>query len=192
VIYEKLPEGQEMGVADANPETGEYELKLLAGNLYGVRAEAEDHISESQNIDLRHIDSEMVLTGKDMQLEPIKVATINENVKIVLNNVFFDFDKSNLKEESFSELKRIVKLMGERQTMRVEIAGHTDATGPEAYNMALSERRAKAVVQYLVGQGVDKARIEVTFFGETQPIESNDTSEGRSKNRRVEFKIIKP
>jgi outer membrane protein OmpA-like peptidoglycan-associated protein len=192
VITEKLPDGKEMGVVSSNPETGEYELKLLAGNLYGVRAEAEGHISESQNIDLRQVDSEMVLSGKDLQLEPIKVALIEEDAKIVLNNVFFDFDRAVLKEESFPELNRIVKLMGERQTMIVEIAGHTDAIGTEAYNMDLSERRSKAVLQYLTGQGVDKSRIQVAFFGESKPVESNATVEGRSKNRRVEFKIIKP
>ena len=191
VIFEKLPEGQELGVVQPNPETGEFQMKLLAGNLYGVRGEAEGHLSESQNIDLRNVKSEMVLGGKDLQLEPIAIAAIEENAKIVLNNVFFDFDKSVLKPESFPELDRLVKLMGERETMTVEIAGHTDAVGTEEYNMGLSRRRSNAVQQYLTGKGVKSARIKVSYFGESQPAATNDTDEGREKNRRVEFKIIK-
>jgi outer membrane protein OmpA-like peptidoglycan-associated protein len=79
----------------------------------------------------------------------------------------------------------------ERTGMTVEIAGHTDATGPDDYNMMLSEWRAKAVTKYLTERGVSAERITTVFFGETKPKESNDTSAGRAKNRRVEFTIIK-
>jgi outer membrane protein OmpA-like peptidoglycan-associated protein len=75
--------------------------------------------------------------------------------------------------------------------MQIEIAGHTDATGPDAYNMGLSQRRASSVVQYLSDKNVPKDRMKVVYFGETQPVESNDTPEGRKRNRRVEFKILK-
>ena len=75
--------------------------------------------------------------------------------------------------------------------MEVEISGHADATGPEEYNMDLSKRRAQSVVRYLTDKEVATTRIKVSFFGETKPIETNATREGRSKNRRVEFKILK-
>jgi outer membrane protein OmpA-like peptidoglycan-associated protein len=76
--------------------------------------------------------------------------------------------------------------------MTIEIAGHTDAIGTEAYNLDLSKRRATSVMDYLVEKGkIDKARITIVFFGEDKPIGSNETKEGRKKNRRVEFKIIK-
>ena len=75
--------------------------------------------------------------------------------------------------------------------MTVEIAGHADATGPDDYNMKLSEQRALSVSKYLSGKGIDGGRITTVFFGETKPIDTNDTPAGRKKNRRVEFKIIK-
>jgi outer membrane protein OmpA-like peptidoglycan-associated protein len=191
IIYERLPDGKEVGIAQTNPNTGEYEIRLPAGHLYGVRAEAKDKISESQNLDLRNITSDQVIDGKDFNLEPIKITTIQENATIVLNNVFFDFDKAVLKEESFPELNRVVKTMKEKATMQIEITGHTDAIGTEQYNLSLSERRAKAVVTFFIEKGIEKERIATYFFGESKPAESNETKEGRRKNRRVEFKIIK-
>jgi len=74
----------------------------------------------------------------------------------------------------------------------VEVAGHTDSKGDDTYNLWLSQWRAQAVSKYLVGKGIVKERIGAVFFGETKPKESNETKEGRSKNRRVEFTIIKP
>jgi OOP family OmpA-OmpF porin len=180
-----------VGIAQSNPETGEYEIKLPAGHLYGVRAEAKDHISESQNLDLRDVTSDMVIENKDFTLQPIQVARIDENVTITLNNIFFDFDKAVLKPESFSELNRIVTLMNERKDMQVEITGHTCDIGEDNYNMGLSERRAKAVSKYLTDKGISSDRISVKFFGETQPAVPNTSLENRRKNRRVEFKIVK-
>jgi outer membrane protein OmpA-like peptidoglycan-associated protein len=191
IIYERLPDGTDVGIAQSNPETGEYEIKLPAGHLYGVRAEAKDHISESQNLDLRNVTSDMVIENKDFTLQPIQVARIDENVTITLNNIFFDFDKAVLKPESFSELNRIVTLMNERAGMKVEITGHTCDIGEDNYNMGLSERRAKAVSKYLLDKGISAERIAVKFFGETQPSVPNTNLENRRKNRRVEFKIVK-
>jgi OmpA-OmpF porin, OOP family len=191
IIYERLPDGKEMGIAQTNPQTGEYEIRLPGGHLYGVRAEAKDKISESQNLDLRNVTSDQVIEHKDFDLDPIQLATVQENVTINLNNVFFDFDKATLKPESFPELNRIVTLMKERNGMQIEITGHTDAVGPETYNLGLSERRAKAVIKYLGDQGIEKDRLKVLYFGETKPVDTNATKEGRRRNRRVEFKILK-
>lgn len=191
IIYERLPDGKAMGIAQTNPATGEYEIRLPAGSMYGVRAETKGKISEGQNLDLRDITNDTVLEHKDFSLDPIKVADIKENVVISLNNIFFDFDKATLKAESFPELDRLVKTMGEHGTMVIEIAGHTDSTGPDAYNLVLSERRAKSVANYITGKGIGQDRVTVVFFGETKPAESNDSVAGRKKNRRVEFKIIK-
>jgi outer membrane protein OmpA-like peptidoglycan-associated protein len=192
IIYEKLPDGTVAGITQSDPKTGEYEIKLPAGHLYGIRAEAKDHISENQSLDLRNITAETVIDSKDFNLEPIQVAPIEENIVITLNNIFFDFDQVTLKPESFPELNRIVDLMGKRETMQVEIAGHADATGDASYNKGLSKRRAEAVRKYLTGKNIPEARVTVSFFGEDKPIESNATKEGRRKNRRVEFKILKP
>jgi OmpA-OmpF porin, OOP family len=191
IIYERLPDGKELGIAQSNPETGDFEIRLPGGHLYGVRAEAKDKISESQNLDLRNVTSDQVIELKEFDLNPIQVASIQENVTIVLNNVFFDFDKAVLKPESFPELNRVVQLMKEKAGMQIEISGHTDAIGAEQYNLGLSERRAKAVIQYFSDKGIEKERLNVLYFGETKPADTNDTKEGRKKNRRVEFKIVK-
>jgi OOP family OmpA-OmpF porin len=191
IIYEKLPDGNETGIAQTNPETGEYEIRLPTGHLYGLRSEAEGKISGSQNIDLRGLTAEQVIDAQDFNLDPIEVSTLAPDVTIVLNNIFFDFDKSLLKAESGPELDRMVELLKEKPTMEIEIAGHTDNVGTDKYNMALSERRSKTVVAYLIRQGISRKRLKAKYFGETKPLETNDTEEGREKNRRVEFKILK-
>jgi OmpA-OmpF porin, OOP family len=126
-----------------------------------------------------------------VEMPTIEVTPIAENATIALNNIFFDFDKAALKNESFPELNRIVEMMKERSSMQVEIAGHTDKFGPDAYNMKLSERRAKSVTNYLIEKGIASERINTTFFGETKPIDMTNTKDGHAKNRRVEFKIAK-
>jgi outer membrane protein OmpA-like peptidoglycan-associated protein len=191
IIYEQLPEGKEIGIAQSNPETGEYEIHLPGGYMYGVRAESEGHISSNQNLDLTKVTKDGVINSQDMRLDPIELAKIEPDATISLNNIFFDFDMATLKAQSFPELNRIVKLMNERPTLEVEISGHTDTTGPEEYNMGLSKRRAQSVVRYLTDKEIAETRIKVSYFGETKPIESNATIEGRRKNRRVEFKILK-
>lgn len=191
IIYERLPDGTDVGINQADPTKGEFEIKLPIGHLYGVRAEAKDYISESQNVDLRNIEQDTVINF-NFTLNPIGIAPIDQDVRITLNNVFFDFDQVTLKPESFPELNRLVKLLGERATMTVSIEGHADATGTETYNLDLSKRRATAVQKYITGKGVEASRVNIAFFGESKPVESNATKEGRRKNRRVEFRIIKP
>ncbi len=191
IIYERLSDGKEIGVTHSNPETGEYEIRLPGGELYGVRAEAGGHISGSQNLDLRNMSKDATIEHKDITLAPIEVVLVEAQATIVLNNIFFDFKKATLKPESFPELNRIVDLMKEKGTMTVEISGYADAAGPDDYNMWLSEWRAQAVAKYLIQKNIEKERISVTFFGEAKPADSNETKEGRKKNRRVEFKIIK-
>lgn len=191
IIYERLPDGKEMGIAQSNPETGEYEIRLPGGYQYGVRAEAPGHISENQNLDLRNFKTDGVVQHQDMNLAPIEVARIEPDAKITLNNIFFDFDKFALKPESFPELDRIVSLLSDHVTIEVEVSGHADAIGTDAYNERLSKFRAEKVVDYLVSKGIAKSRIKVSYFGEKRPADTNATPEGRKKNRRVEFIILK-
>ena len=191
IIYERLSDGKEVGITHSNPETGEYEILLPGGYLYGFRAEADGHISESQNLDLRTMSKDATVEHKDITLAPIEIARVEPQATIALNNIFFDFEKATLKSESFPELNRLVEFMKEKNTMTVEISGHADATGPDDYNMLLSEWRAKAVANYLIQKSIEKERISITFFGESKPADSNNTKEGRKKNRRVEFKVIK-
>lgn len=198
VIYELLPEGKQLGSVESDPETGAYEIKLPGGQLYGVRAEAPDHISQNQNLDLREIKKDRVLDQQNIAMKPqekkledIIVSPIVPAASIALNNVFFDFSKAVLRPESFPELNRLVDLLKERPQMEVEVAGHTDSSGPESFNLLLSQFRAEAVTSYLTAKGIQPSRIKTSFFGEARPVVSNDTREGRNKNRRVEFIIIK-
>lgn len=191
IVYERLPDGRELGIAESNPNTGEYEIRVPGGYMYGVRAEATDRISENQSLDLRNVTRDEIIELKDFTLDPIQLSAVEENVTLALNNIFFDFDKATLKSESFPELNRVVELMKERSGMQIEIAGHADATGPEPYNLQLSERRARSVVRYLTDNGVAQDRITVVFHGESKPVAPNTTADGRRRNRRVEFKILK-
>ncbi|MBQ7985102.1 MAG: OmpA family protein [Bacteroidales bacterium] len=109
---------------------------------------------------------------------------------IVLENIFFDFDKSVLLPQSYVELLNLTKLLNEHPNMKIELSGHTDNKGKESYNQKLSTLRAQAVYDYLTSQGIDKKRLKYKGYGATQPIADNKTDEGRAKNRRVEFKII--
>jgi OmpA-OmpF porin, OOP family len=190
IIYERLSDGKEIGIAQSNPETGEYEIRLPGGELYGVRAEAPGHISENQNLDLRDFKTDGQITYKDMSIAPIEIAKIDKGVKITLNNIWFDFDKFTLKSESFPELNRLVELLDEQPSIKVEVSGHADAIGTEEYNQKLSKNRAEKVSQYLIQKGISKDRISTTSYGESRPVDSNETKEGRQKNRRVEFTIL--
>jgi len=104
--------------------------------------------------------------------------------------IFFDFDKSELKPAACPLLKESVNILKKNPEMRVEIQGHTDSEGDEVYNQTLSEKRAMAVKAYLVKQGINSNRLETKGYGSSNPITSNDTKEGRHKNRRVTFALI--
>jgi outer membrane protein OmpA-like peptidoglycan-associated protein len=109
---------------------------------------------------------------------------------IVLENIFFDFDKSVLLPQSFVELHKLINILEEYPNMKIELSGHTDSKGSDKYNLKLSRERAEAVFNYLVEKGIDQKRLTHKGFGAKQPIADNATDEGRAKNRRVEFKIV--
>ncbi|HEY7321441.1 MAG TPA: OmpA family protein [Candidatus Binatia bacterium] len=108
---------------------------------------------------------------------------------IILDDVLFDFDKSTIKPEAAKILDRLVAFMNENKDKKVALAGFTDNIGTEAYNMGLSNRRWMSVRDYVVKHGVDSSRVSGQGFGESKPIASNATAEGRAKNRRVEIKV---
>jgi len=111
--------------------------------------------------------------------------------KIVLHDINFEFDSSRLTAGSKTQLDKVAAGLKGQPTMGLIIEGHTDATGPDAYNMKLSKARANAARSYLIEQGIESSRLEATGYGETKPIATNKTKEGRAENRRVEFKVTK-
>jgi OOP family OmpA-OmpF porin len=110
--------------------------------------------------------------------------------KIVLNGIRFDFDKSVIKPEFVPVLDEAVDILKKHADKKVEIQGHTDSIGTEAYNEKLGMRRADAVKMYLVDKGVTAENLTTQSFGESNPVADNGTKEGRAMNRRVEFKVM--
>ncbi len=107
--------------------------------------------------------------------------------KIVVNGIRFDIDKATLKPESMGPINKIYKLMKKRPALKFSIEGHTDSDGDENHNLELSKQRAKTVMDKLISMGISPDRLKYTGFGETKPIDSNATPEGKANNRRVEF-----
>jgi OOP family OmpA-OmpF porin len=109
--------------------------------------------------------------------------------KIVLRGVNFDFDKYNIRPDAVPILEQACKTLKEEPTIDVSCQGHTDSVGTEAYNQALSERRANAVRNWLIKCGIPASRLTSKGFGEANPVASNDTAEGRAQNRRTELVV---
>jgi outer membrane protein OmpA-like peptidoglycan-associated protein len=106
---------------------------------------------------------------------------------VIAGDVAFEFDRDVIRPQFYPELNAIADRLNETPNVRVAVQGHTDSVGPAAYNQGLSERRAQSVANYLAGRGVSRDRMEVSGFGETRPIATNETREGRAQNRRVEI-----
>jgi len=109
----------------------------------------------------------------------------------VLKNLFFDTNKSELKPESQTELDKLVQLLSENPGITIEISGHTDNVGKPGDNLTLSNNRAKAVVDYLVGKNIPAGRLLAKGYGETKPVADNKTEEGRAMNRRTEMRVVR-
>ena len=136
-------------------------------------------------------DESMVYPELCLLPEPPKV-----NETFVVENVYYDFNKADLKPESFPALDEIVRMLNFYPNMEIELSAHTDSKGTNAYNQKLSEARARSVVEYLVSKGIARERLQAKGYGETMPIEPNtingkDNPEGREKNRRTEIKVLR-
>ena len=170
---------------NSNSSTGKYLVSLPSGKNYGIQVEAEGYLFHTENVDIP------LARGFQEIIKNIELKKIEIGSSIVLRNIFFDHDAATLRPESVSELERLRKLLTDVPNLVIEISGHTDDVGSDTYNQKLSERRAQAVVKYLVDNGVIESRLQAIGYGEAQPIESNDGPEGRQNNRRTEFKILK-
>ncbi|OFY86112.1 MAG: hypothetical protein A3F72_06575 [Bacteroidetes bacterium RIFCSPLOWO2_12_FULL_35_15] len=168
----------------SNSSTGKYLVSLPAGKNYGIAVKKENYLFHSENFDIPAIAAFQEVV-KDVALKNIAVGS-----KIILKNIFFDFDKATLRPESTNELERLTKLLNDVPTLKIEISGHTDSKGADDYNKKLSNSRAKAVVDYLITKGISADRLTSAGYGEEQAIATNDTDEGRQLNRRTEFKIL--
>ena len=109
---------------------------------------------------------------------------------MVLNNIFFETGKATLTSQSRLELEKAIELLRVNPSMVIEIGGHTDNVGDDAYNMKLSHDRAKSVREYLMNGGINSDRVQAKGYGELNPVATNDTEDGRKANRRTEFVIL--
>lgn len=170
--------------AESNSSTGKYLISLPSGKNYGMQVRKEGYLFHSENFNIPKV------KGYQEIIKNIKLYPVKKDVKIVLNNIFFDTDKSILRPESFAELDRLKKLLKDNKNIKIEISGHTDNQGSYKHNVKLSAARASSVVNYLISKGIDKNRLKSRGASWDEPISTNKTKEGRQKNRRVEFKII--
>jgi outer membrane protein OmpA-like peptidoglycan-associated protein/tetratricopeptide (TPR) repeat protein len=169
---------------NSNSFSGKYLTSLPAGKNYGIAVKKEGYLFHSENFNISDSAAFQEII-KDIALKKIQVGST-----IVLKNIFYDFDKATVRQESTSELERLLKLLNETANLKIEISSHTDSKGANDYNFKLSYNRAKSVVDYLISKGISSDRLVSKGYGEEKPIATNDTEEGRQMNRRTEFKIL--
>jgi outer membrane protein OmpA-like peptidoglycan-associated protein len=172
-------------VYKGNTSNGKFFVSIELNKNDALQIQKEGYLFYSQNINLKETTTETKPYEIEVLLEPIAA-----NSKITLNNVFFDFDKNELKQESFVELDKLADLLKKNPTVKIEISGHTDNKGDKKYNLTLSQKRAESVVNYLVQKGIAAARLVAKGYGDTMPIAPNDTEENKAKNRRTEVKVL--
>lgn len=175
--------------ATANTRSnGSFLVCLPAGKEYAMNVSKDKYLFYSENFNL--VDSATFQKPylMNIYLQPVSGAVGAKPV--VLRNVFFETGSAALRPESKTELDRLAQLLSGNPSLSIQINGHTDNVGDDKANLTLSEARAKSVQEYLIGQAIPAERLRFKGFGETQPIDTNDTPAGRSKNRRTEFVVF--
>ena len=173
-----VPEA-DSSVFHTDPTTGIYRARLMPGN-YSIVVESRDYLKQTA----------WLLVERDKPLAR-DFRLIAEWMIITLHGIYFDFDQATIGPESRPALEGAARILKENPGIRVEIQGHTDSKGSDAYNLLLSERRAQSVVDYLVRNlGIDLSRLTAEGYGESKPVADNETDDGRAINRRVDFVIL--
>ncbi len=169
----------------SDPNNGDFLVILPTENDYALNVSKQGYLFYSDNFTLTGINTKMEPFIKNVPLQPIIIGKT-----VILKNIFFETAKYDLKTESYIELDKLAAFLKTNANIKIEISGHTDNVGSKEYNQTLSENRAKSVYNYLINNGIEKTRLTYKGFGDTKPIDTNDTDSGRSNNRRTEFKII--
>lgn len=164
--------------------TGEYLMVLPEGSKYALYVNKPGYLFESKGFDYK----------EKKKFDPVfiefELKKIIKGATTVLNNLFFDFDSYEIRDESITELRKVEKFLKTNPQVRIEISGHTDAQGSDEYNLKLSRQRAKAVYNYLVNRGISEQQMTFKGYGSQKPLVPNDTEENRQLNRRIEFTIL--
>jgi outer membrane protein OmpA-like peptidoglycan-associated protein len=173
-----------VSVVDSDSVTGQYLMVLPGGAEYALYVSRPSYLFHSLHFNYRD--------GGELQpvIKDVALLSVEKGASVVLNNLFFDVDQYELKEQSLIELSEIVKFLQENQSVRIEISGHTDNSGSESYNQQLSLKRAASVAEYLKKQGIDLLRVSQKGYGAQKPLKPNNSDENRKLNRRIEFRIL--
>ncbi len=170
-------------IVDSDSVSGDYLIVLTEGKEYGLFAESHGYLYKSKNFNLT--ESLLEPVEVNVELDPIEVGS-----KIVLNNIFFEFNSFELTSTSKTELSKMIDLLNNTPISKVQITGYTDNVGSDTYNLELSKQRAKSVFNYLIENGVNKSKLAFVGKGATNFMADNTTEPNRSQNRRIEFEIV--
>jgi outer membrane protein OmpA-like peptidoglycan-associated protein len=181
--WSRTQKGAAIGAGTAGAIGGIVANKTVAGILIGAAIGG-----TAGSIIGNRMDKEAAEIERD--IEGAKVERVSEGIKITFSSgILFDVDKAVLKDQHKAELSQLAGILNKYDDTHILLAGHTDSTGSEEHNTALSRHRAQAVADYLGTQNVDPRRLTAYGYGMSQPVASNDTPEGRAQNRRVEVAI---
>ena len=185
VILKNKEDETEIGVNRVSQGSYKVSFRAPSETNYSITIEREGSMFKNEEILIPGMGLEEKNIIKNYELSKIEIGFSS-----VLRNIYFDFDKATFKMESYTELTKLLRLLKENATSIVEISGHTDSKGSTEYNIELSQRRANAVVDWLVKKGIDRSRLSAKGYGETKPLASNDDEkDGRELNRRTEFAV---
>lgn len=172
-------------IKNSTDENGNFLVCLPSGYNYGINISKSGYLFYSESFMFEGVHSEAEPYIKRINLSPIKVGET-----MLLANVFYEIDSWELKKESIAELNNLVSLLNDNKNLILEIGGYTDSTGTDEHNLVLSSKRALSVVNYLESKGISANRLRYKGYGNTSPLGSNVTAEGRRLNRRTEAKVI--
>ncbi len=183
VLLTNLSSGRTVDSVVSDAVTGHFLMVLRVGTNYAFNVQKSGYLIYSQNFNLKKFPN-IASENKTFALMPI-----SRNARMSLHNIRFDFDRATLKPSAFPELKKLVGFLKENPAIKVLIAGYTDNVGSNAYNLKLSQRRAKVVYGYLISNGIPARRLQYKGFGNTHPLSANNSPLGRAANRRTEIVI---
>ncbi len=181
----RLMDGETEVTTQSTEWSGQYLVCLPTGNDYALNVRKKGYMFHSENFALKDSNSITDPYIIDVYLSPLIAGE-----KVVLRNVFYATNSAILQSESMVELEMLIEVLTENPSLRLEIGGHTDNVGTAAYNLKLSQDRAKSVYDFLIFKGINEKRLTYKGYGLTEPVESNDTETGRARNRRTEVKIL--
>ncbi|HYG38764.1 MAG TPA: OmpA family protein, partial [Cytophagales bacterium] len=185
VTYEKLPYGDDYGIANAD-STGKFETMMLSKNQYSFIVRAEGFVIYRETLSFKeNTNGDSSSIQKDFFLSPGGVGHV-----IRIKNLYFEQSTSDIPKSALQELNDIVEMLNENAEMVIQLEGHTDFRGNPKLNYQLSEERVEAIRDYIYDKGIDKRRVKVKAFGGSMPLSKEDSEEAKKTNRRVEIRVL--